>query len=97
MKHWVIIIDKERKKLTKTSTKTVEDDMTDDGKYEDADFNVVNVPGTVSVNYHKSMERNIDYIENVTVTNTDISKVTISNSWDIKVVESGVPIHDVLS
>ena len=89
MKHWIIIIDKGDKKLTKKSG----DNMTDDGKYDKVDFNVAHVPGTIGVEYYKSMERSIDFREYVTVTNTDIGEVTISDNWEISVVESGVPKH----
>lgn len=87
MKHWIIIIDKGNKKLTKKSG----DNMTDDGKYNEVDFNVAHVPGTIGIEYHKSMERYIDYQDQVTVTNTDIGEVTVSDNWEINIVETGVP------
>ena len=91
MAYYVVIIDKDNKKL---STKSGAD-MDDRGsiRHEDtADFSVTEVPGTVTVPYHKSYERTVDFLENVTVTNLDTHEITVSDEWEIKVVETSPPL-----
>ena len=88
MKYYVAIMDKTRTKLTDNSG----NNLNDDGTGNFSNYSVSDNPGTIVIDgYHKSMNREIDFIENVTVTETDAFKVNVSNDWKINVVETGEP------
>lgn len=83
-KHWVVIIDKTRHKISKKNG----DDMKDDGDYDESNFSVTNVPDIVESEFHLSFDRDPGHLRYVDVSNTDISEPSIQVEWKMDVVES---------
>jgi len=83
-KHWVVIIDKTRHKMSKKDGT----DMKDKGDYNESDFSVTPLPDIVDSEFHLSFDRNPGHLRNVDVSNTDISEPSIQVEWKMDVVES---------
>ena len=90
MAYYAVIIDKEHKRLN-TRLGVDMDDRGDIRYLDPKDFSVAEVPGTVSVTYHKSFEKDVDFLEEVTVTNTDADNMIVNDIWAIKVVDTDEP------
>ena len=83
-KHWVVIIDKTRHKLSEKDGT----DMNDKGEYDESDFSVTNIPDIVDSEFHLSFDRDPGHLKDVDVSNTDISEPSVQVEWKMDVVEA---------